>query len=123
MLSCYNFISLSIDKSNWYNCFWHIMIDGRGDIFGEIYLYMQKEQYNMYAIVQEKAKILEFDSNLFSIKEGKLDPSHMIVFQNILMLFAQKAFHMILKLQVLNSGNLRHCLIRFLLNLQQAAIQ
>lgn len=90
-----------------------------GDIFGEIYLYMQVEQYHIYAMVQEHAKILEFDSDLFMMKEGRLEPSHFLVFQNILKLFAQKAYNMNMKLQVLSSGNLRQCLIRFLFNQQQ----
>lgn len=90
-----------------------------GDMFGEIYLYIKKEQYGIYAIVQENAKILEFDSDLFSMERGKLDPSHFIVFQNLLTLFAQKAFNMNTKLQVLSSGNLRACLARLLLNMQQ----
>ncbi|PXV87320.1 CRP/FNR family transcriptional regulator [Lachnotalea glycerini] len=89
-----------------------------GDIFGEIYLYMQKEQYNIYATVQENAKIMEFNSELFAMKKGMLEPSHIIVFQNILMLFAQKAYNMNMKLQVLSSGNLRQCLVRFLFNQQ-----
>lgn len=92
-----------------------------GDIFGEIYLYMQIEKYNIYAMVQENAQVLEFDSNLFDMKEGKLDPSHIVVFQNILTLFAQKAFYMNMKLQVLSSGNLRQCLVRFILNQQKGS--
>ncbi|WP_099466966.1 Crp/Fnr family transcriptional regulator [Konateibacter massiliensis] len=92
-----------------------------GDMFGEIYLYMQMEQYNIYASVQEKAQILEFDSDLFAMKEGKLEPSHVIVFQNILTLFAQKAYFMNMKLQVLSSGNLRQCLVRFILNQQRGS--
>jgi CRP-like cAMP-binding protein len=91
----------------------------RGDMFGEIYLYMKKDQYGIYAMVQENAQILEIDSNLFKMENGKIDPSHFIVFQNILMIFAQKAFNMNMKLQVLSSGNLRQCLVRLLLNMQQ----
>jgi CRP-like cAMP-binding protein len=88
-------------------------------MFGEIYLYMKKDQYGIYAMVQENAQILEIDSNLFKMENGKIDPSHFIVFQNILMIFAQKAFNMNMKLQVLSSGNLRQCLVRLLLNMQQ----
>ncbi len=90
-----------------------------GDIFGEIYLYMKKEQYGIYALVLENAQVVEFESDLFSMEKGILNPSHIIVFQNILMLFAQKAFNMNTRLQVLSSGNLRQCLVRFILNLQQ----
>lgn len=90
-----------------------------GEMFGEIYLYMKKEQYGIYAVVQENALVLEIDSDLFFMEKGKLDPSHFIVLQNILMIFAQKAFNMNMKLQVLSSGNLRQCLVRFLLNMQQ----
>lgn len=91
----------------------------RGDMFGEIYLYMKKEQYGIYAMVQENAQVLEIDSNLFVMEDGKIDPSHFVVLQNILMIFAQKAFNMNMKLQVLSSGNIRECLARFILNLQQ----
>lgn len=90
-----------------------------GDMFGEIYLYMKKEQYGIYAIVQENAQILEIDSDLFSMEKGMLDPSHVIVFQNLLMVFAIKAYNMNSKLQVLSSGNLRQCLVRLLVNMQQ----
>lgn len=90
-----------------------------GDIFGEVYLYMQVDKYNLYSVVQENSQILEFTSDLFDIKEGRLEPSHVIVFQNILTLFAQKAYFMNMKLQVLSSGNLRQCLVRFLLNQQK----
>jgi CRP-like cAMP-binding protein len=98
---------------------WITDITKCGDIFGEIYLYMKMEQYGIYSFVQENTQILEFDSDLFSMEKGMLDPSHIIVFQNILMLFAQKAFNMNSKLQVLSSGNLRQCLVRFILNMQQ----
>lgn len=92
-----------------------------GDIFGEVYLYMHVEKYNMYSMVQENSQILEFNSDLFEMREGKLETSHIIVFQNILTLFAQKAFYMNMKLQVLSSGNLRQCLVRFILNHQKGS--
>jgi len=98
-------------------------ITDSGDIFGEIYLYMQKEQYGIYAVVQENTRLLEFNSNLFEIEKGKLESSHIIVLQNLLMLFARKAFNMNTKLQVLSSGNLRQCLIRLILNMQDGKNQ
>lgn len=94
-----------------------------GDIFGEIYLYMQIERYNIYAMVQEDTEILEFGSNLFDMNQGTINSSHMIVFQNILTLFAQKAFYMNIKLQILSSGNLRQRLVRFILNQQKNSNQ
>lgn len=92
-----------------------------GDIFGEVYLYMQVERYNIYAVVQENAQVLEFESDLFARKEGNLESSHIIVFQNLLTLFAQKAFYMNMKLQVISSGTLRQCLVRFILNQQRGS--
>lgn len=90
-----------------------------GDMFGEIYLYMKKEQYGIYTIVQEKSQVLEIDSDLFSLEKGILDSSQVIVFQNLLRIFAIKAYNMNSKLQVLSSGNLRQCLVRFLANIPQ----
>ncbi|MFA9375980.1 MAG: Crp/Fnr family transcriptional regulator [Lachnotalea sp.] len=90
-----------------------------GAMFGEVYLYMKKAQYGIYTVVQENAQILEIDSDLFSMERGILDPSHIVVLQNLLMIFATKAFNMNSKLQVLSSGNLRQCLVRLLVNMQQ----
>jgi CRP-like cAMP-binding protein len=98
-------------------------ISDHGDIFGEVYLYMQKKQYGIYSIVQEKTQLLEFNSDLFDMEKGKTEMSHIIVLQNLLMLLAQKAYNMNTKLQVLSSGNLRQCLIRMILNMQEGKRQ
>lgn len=88
-----------------------------GEMFGEVYLFVEKEQYDMYAKVQENSVVLELSGNLFSDfsdqreKYGVLD--HTLQY-NLLRIFAEKAYQLNRKLRVLGSGSLREKIVRFL---------
>jgi len=88
-----------------------------GEMFGEVYLFVEKEQYDMYAKTQENSVVLELSRNLFSDtsekseKHSELD--HILQY-NLLCIFAEKAYQLNGKLRVLGSGSLREKIVQFL---------
>lgn len=90
-----------------------------GDIFGEVYLYMQKPQYELNAVAKSDSIILTMHSQIFSVGEVELPTVYYKLMKNLLMMFAKKAYILNSKIQVLNSGSLRQRIVRYILNSSQ----
>ncbi len=92
-------------------------IDEAGDMFGEIYLVLRKP-YDMYVRAAAPTQLLEISSSFINMAEGNPSGaiSHMqlIIWQNLLRVFARKAYFMHSKLKVLASGSLREKIVRLL---------
>lgn len=91
-------------------------IEEAGDIFGEVYLYMQKPQYDLNAIAKCDSIILTMKSQIFTVGEAELPTVYYKIIKNLLTMFAKKAYILNTKIQVLNSGSLRQRIVRYLLN-------
>ena len=91
-------------------------IERTGDMFGEIYLFIAKRAYDMYAEAVRETEVLEISSELFSL-QGSAGPLSALLQQNLLRIFAGKAYFMNNRLKVLASGSLRGKIARYLFQL------
>ena len=91
-----------------------------GDLFGEIYVFMEKEEYDIYALAVEHTVILEISSQLFFSKREKRASVDFVIMQNLLRLFAEKADALNEKVKVLGSGGIREKIVRYLCKNQKA---
>ena len=91
-----------------------------GEIFGEVYVFSGLENYDMYAEATEKSETLFLDSKLFDEESFECDPRIMIRIRNNLMrIFAKKAYIMNRRLKVLGGASLRGKIVRFMLERQK----
>ena len=89
-----------------------------GVLFGEVYAFMEKAFYDMYVEAAEKTKVLVMDSRIFTEQEG--DDLGRKLRENLLEVFAGKAYNMNRKLRILGSGSLRERIVRFLVECQDS---
>lgn len=87
-----------------------------GDIFGEVYLYMQKPKYDLNAIAKRESLVMTLDSQIFNLPENQVHQAYYKITKNLLTMFARKAFILNTKIQVLNSGSLRQRIVRYITN-------
>ena len=89
-------------------------IDEAGDMFGEVYDVLE-QPYDMYVEAVTKSKVLEISSHLLRFGAGGvMSKSALMVQQNLMRIFARKAYFMHNKIKVLASGSLREKIVRFL---------
>ena len=89
-------------------------IDEAGDMFGEVYDVLE-QPYDMYVEAVTKSKVLEISSHLLRFGAGGvMSKSALMVQQNLMRIFARKAYFMQGKIKVLASGSLREKIVRFL---------
>lgn len=69
-------------------------IDRAGELFGEVYAFMGKESYDMYAETQEKTVILVIEKTILREKENSGEEFIQVLKNNLLEIFAAKAYHM-----------------------------
>lgn len=94
------------------------IVDG-GDIFGEVYLYMQKPRYDLNAIAKKESLVMTLDSQIFNLPENEVHLAYYKITKNLLTMFARKAFTLNTKIQVLNSGSLRQRIVRYITNCEE----
>lgn len=95
-------------------------VDEPGDLFGEIYFFLEMKQYDMYAEAMEKSVVLVLDRETFSM-ENYENPSLVYLLQrNLMMIFAQKAYLMNKKLKIVGGASIREKIARYLIDLQDA---
>lgn len=87
-----------------------------GDIFGEVYLYMQKPTYDLNAVTKRDSVILTMESQIFKTGENDVPMAYYKITKNLLAMFAKKAYILNTKIQVLNSGSLRQRIARYMMN-------
>jgi len=90
-------------------------VSRKGDVFGEVYLFMEKESYEYYAEALRKSTVLEIPKSFFYHTCEKNCDHHAQLIRNMLRILAQKAYRFNLKLQILGSGTLRQRIIRYLI--------
>lgn len=84
-----------------------------GAMFGEVYLFIEKQEYDMYTMALTSAEVLEIDRRIFQAEEGS--PLGFRLQKNLLKDFATKAYQMNNMIKVLASGSLRGKIARYLL--------
>lgn len=93
-------------------------IEQPGELFGEIYAFIEKSSYDMYAQAAERSLIFIIDNHIFL--EHRQDSTKLAraLRNNLLTVFANKAYSMNRKLRVLGSSSIREKIVRFLLERQ-----
>lgn len=90
-----------------------------GDVFGEVYLFLGKNSYDMFTEAVVKTSILEIDSMFFKDSQPQNAALAMQLQQNMLRAIASKAYFMHNRLKVLTCGSLREKIIRYIFQLPQ----
>ncbi len=88
-----------------------------GALFGEVYAFMGKASYDMYVEAAQKTLVLVLDNRIFTGREDELGRK---LRENLLEVFAEKAYNMNQKLRILGSGTLRERIVRFLMECQDS---
>lgn len=89
-------------------------IEERG-IFGEVYVFLEKEDYSYYVIVNAESRILEIPKEFFFSTCSESCRAHSVIIQNMLGILAGKAYYLNNKLQLLTSGSLRQRISKYLI--------
>jgi len=95
-------------------------IDQPGELFGEVYAFMNLPQYDMYAEAVADSLVLKIHTDLLEQTDnGELLAVVERIQRNLLSVFAQKAYHMNQRMRVLGSTTLREKIARYLMNRQK----
>ncbi|WP_242825199.1 Crp/Fnr family transcriptional regulator [Proteocatella sphenisci] len=92
------------------------VIERPGDIFGEIYLFLPKNEYDFYTLVTHQAQVMMIPREFFSSTCSNKCNYHSKLIDNMLGILAQKAYYLGQKLQILSSGSLRQKISKYLLD-------
>lgn len=92
-----------------------------GDIFGEVYLFINKKSYGVGAVASEPSVLAEISKEIFLHNVGAEAESDYkyILMENLLQIFAAKAFHLSNKVTLLGSGSIREKIVKYLLSLPE----
>ncbi len=82
-------------------------IEHGGEMFGEVYAFLGKDSYDMYAEAAEDAVVLIVDNRIFFGEDGGKNRAVQKMRNNLLFVFAHKAYGMNQKLRVLGGGGIR----------------
>lgn len=92
-------------------------ITDSGDMFGEIYTFMELTSYEMYAECLKASEILFIDRGILELDPGQ-NRAVQIMCGNLLKIFATKAYRMNKRLRILSSLSIREKIARFLIENQ-----
>ncbi len=85
------------------------------DIFGEVYVFLKKADYNYYVLANTDSTVLAIPKEYFFTSCDKACNAHSVIIQNMLGILAQKAYFLNNKVQLLTSGSLRQKIAKYLL--------
>lgn len=91
-----------------------------GELFGEVYAFMEIPVYDMYAEALEETVILSLNKSIFYGQGDSQAETVNHLRNNLMEIFAQKAYMMNRKLRVLGSAGIREKIARFLFDRQDA---
>ncbi len=86
-----------------------------GDIFGEVYIFLEEKYYDFYCMVNDKSVVLQMSKEYFYLTCEKNCVNHNILIKNTLYILANKTYNFRKKFDILTSGTLRQKIARFLL--------
>ena len=93
-------------------------LENPGALFGEVYAFMEKASYDMYVEALTQVSVLIMSSRIFTDREENSLSRKLR--ENLLEVFAGKAYNMNRKLRILGSGSLRERIVRFLVECQDS---
>lgn len=94
-------------------------IEDVGDIFGEVYLFIHKKQYEMTAEAVEDSVVLELSNHIFTESFPNSPQLAETLRNNLLHIFAHKAYLLSRKVQMLSTSNIREKIAWYLIEHQK----
>ncbi|MDO4794009.1 MAG: Crp/Fnr family transcriptional regulator [Filifactor alocis] len=89
-------------------------IENEGELFGEVYLFLERKGYDFYAMTSEFAKIIRIPKNYFLDDKTQMSHSHLRT--AMLKILAHKAYYLNQKIRMMSVVTLRQKIARFLLD-------
>lgn len=86
-----------------------------GDLFGEVFLFLNRTEYDHYAQAATASKILQIPKDFLYQTCGQACGYHSKLIFNLLSILAQKTYYLNQKLQILSSSTLRQKIAMILL--------
>ncbi len=86
-----------------------------GELFGEVFLFLNKQEYDNYAVAVSPSKVLQMPREYLFRSCGKNCDYHTLLISNMLSVLAQKAYYLNQKLQIMASPTLRQKISKILL--------
>lgn len=86
-----------------------------GELFGEVFLFLNKQEYDNYAVAVSPSKVLQMPKEYLFRSCGKNCDYHKLLISNMLSVLAQKAYYLNQKLQIMASPTLRQKISKLLL--------
>lgn len=85
-----------------------------GELFGEVYTFMECPQYDMYAEAVRQTTVFSIDQRMFFNTQVHAEALVRALQKNLLGIFAEKAYRMNVRLRILGGQTLREKIGRFL---------
>ena len=89
--------------------------DQSGELFGEVFLFLNRKEYDHYAQAVTPAKVLQMPKEFLYHTCGKSCGYHDRLISNMLSILAQKAYFLNQKVQILSCATLRQKIAKVLL--------
>ncbi|TCL56878.1 CRP-like cAMP-binding protein [Kineothrix alysoides] len=89
-------------------------IGGAGDLFGEVFLFLSKGEYDHYAQAAADTSVLLIPKEFLYHTCGENCDYHTKLISNLMGILAQKAYYLNQKLQIMSAGTLRQKIARVL---------
>lgn len=90
-------------------------IDKPGELFGEVFVFLGQKEYEHYAQAAVPSRILHIPREYFYSTCGKACVYHAKLIANMLAIFAQKAYYLNQKIQIISCATLRQKIAKILL--------
>ena len=91
------------------------MFSTPGELFGEVFLFLNYDEYANYACASEPSKILEIPKEYLTRLGDKPSPLQNKMLSNLLTIFAERTYYLNNRLQVLSCSTLKQKIARFIL--------
>ncbi len=91
------------------------LFEEQGEMFGEVYIFLDKDSYDYYALCAKKSEILEIPKIFFYVTCSKCCGHHSKLIFNMLNILASKAYYLTQKNNLLSSSSLRQKIARYLI--------
>lgn len=90
------------------------IFDTPGEIFGEVYVFLQGKTYDHYTVAVSKAEILHIPKSFFYHTCNRCCPNHEALIKNMLSILAEKAYFLNQKLRIVSGSSLREKIVKML---------
>ena len=86
-----------------------------GELFGEVYLFLDVKEYSDYAVASSDAKVLEIPKDFLFRRCSKNCTHHTLLTRNMLSILANKAYYLTQKVRLISKASLKEKLATFFL--------